>query len=87
MSADGFARHGSGLFVPEEHKRQREVWRREDFRAVDRATKFLESRGLEFFLRCPEKGCEKPLERMRNLDGGITLRCQHKDRVIPKELR
>lgn len=82
MSAPGFARHGSGLFVPEEHKRAREAWTYEQWRAVDTATKFLESRGVRMYLSCPEPGCEAPMERIRNLDGGITLRCAHKDRVV-----
>lgn len=88
VKTDGFARHASGLLVPDEHRREREVWLRSDWRTVDRATKFLESRGLQLYFGCPEPGCQgAPIERMRNLDGGITLRCNHRDRVIPKELR
>ena len=84
ISQQGFATHeGSGLLVPEELKRQREVWTREDWMILERATKLLMSRGLDLLLRCPEPGCiETPIERMRNLDGGITLRCPHKDRVV-----
>lgn len=80
----GFAPHAaSGLLVPGELQREREVWTREDWTILERATKLLSSRGLELYLGCPQDTCrEKPLERMRNLDGGITLRCEHKDRVV-----
>ena len=85
MNAPGFARHeGSGLYVPEEHKRARETWLYDDWRVLDRAAKLLESRGVQMFLRCPERGCETPMERIRNLDGGIMLRCQHKDRIVTR---
>lgn len=88
VNSAGFARHDSGLFVPDEHKRKREVWCRDQWKHVERATKFLESRGVEMFFRCPEATCgDKPIERIRNLDGGLTFRCNHLDRVIPKELR
>lgn len=81
--APGFAQHASGIYVPEEHKRQREVWTREDWQVLERATKLLESRGLELLLRCPDPGCvETRIERRRELDGGITLRCPHKDRTV-----
>jgi hypothetical protein len=79
----GFARHGSGLFVPEELKRERETWTYDDWKVLERATKLLSSRGLMLFLGCPEEGCKgREIERIRNLDGGITLRCNHKDRVV-----
>lgn len=81
--AGGFARHGSGLFVPEELKREREVWLYEEWRILERATKLLESRSLKLFLGCTDDRCQQaPIERIRNLDGGITLRCAHKDRVV-----
>ena len=82
--AAGFARHeGSGLFVPEEHKREREAWTYQDWQVLERATKLLKSRGLELYLGCPEPGCmDTPIERIRSLDGGITLRCKHRDRVV-----
>ena len=79
----GFARHNSGLYVPEEHKRAREVWTQADWKMLERAVKFLESRSVTLFLGCPEEGCRsQPMERIRNLDGGLTLRCPHKDRVV-----
>jgi len=81
--APGFARHeGSGLYVPEEHKRARETWTYDDWRVLERATAMLDARGVQMFLRCPDVGCEAPMERIRNLDGGITLRCGCKDRIV-----
>ena len=85
----GFARHdGSGLFVPEELKRAREVWTYDEWRVLERATKLLDSRGMQVYFGCPEPQCrERPMERIRNLDGGITLRCAHKDRVVVRYRR
>lgn len=81
--AGGFAKHESGLFVPEELKREREVWTREEWATLERATRLLTQRNLAMFLRCPEARCaQHPIERIRNLDGGITLRCNHRDRVV-----
>ena len=81
--APGFARHeGSGLYVPEEHKRARETWTYDEWRVLERATKLLDARGVRMYLKCDETGCEAPMERIRSLDGGITLRCGHKDRVV-----
>ena len=83
-----FAPHSSGLLVPTEHRRDREVWLRDDWKRVERATTFLESRGLSVYFGCVHEGCQAaPIERMRNLDGGLTLRCAHLDRVIPARLR
>ena len=83
---DGFALHGSGLFVPEELKRQREVWSLQEFKALDKVTQWLEARGVRVFLGCADPDCNKagPMDRIRSLDGGITYRCPHKDRVVMK---
>lgn len=80
-----FREHASGLIVPAELSREREVWTREEWRAIDKATKFLESKGVTVFLGCSDERCRKaPIERIRRLDGGLTLRCSHRDReVIP----
>lgn len=78
-------RHESGLFVPEEHSRLREVWTRTEWKTVDRATKFLESRGLKVLFGCEDPRCEKAaIEKRENVDGTVTLRCAHKDRVLIK---
>lgn len=82
---DPFKRHASGLFVPEEVSREREVWTRAEWKTVDRATMFLKGRGLTVFFSCTDQRCQAgPIEKRENLDGTVTLRCAHKDRVLMK---
>lgn len=81
----GFRRSTTtGLIVPEEQSREREVWTRDEWKTIERATKLLAGRGLEFFMRCPHtKDCQAaPMERLRRADGGLELRCAHKTRVV-----
>lgn len=79
----GFRKNSTGLIVPEDISRKREVWTKSEWRILERATKLLKSRDIQIFLRCDQKDCQKePMERLRRPDGGITLRCQHKDREI-----
>ncbi len=82
----GFRRStSSGLIVPEELSRAREVWTRDEWKLFERFTKLAESRGLRLFLGCREESCRKaPIERIRQKDGSILLRCEHKDRVLTK---
>lgn len=83
----GFKRQtGSALIVPEEHARQREVWTKDEARLLERATKLLESRGIALHLRCPHDGCTAPLERLRAPDGGLILRCDHKERHLSRSI-
>lgn len=85
---EGFSRHESGLLVPEEHKRTREVWTRDEVKAVMKALAILERRGIANFMGCSHPGCETaPLERHRNLDGSITMRCNHKDRILSRAIK
>ena len=78
-----FAPNASGLLVPQEHVRARESWPYEDWRALEKASKLLKSRNVAMFLQCPDETCvDTPLERVRSQDGGITLRCNHLDRVV-----
>jgi hypothetical protein len=83
----GFREHASGLLVPEEQARAREVWGHDEWKLLERVTKLLTARGVELFMGCTEPGCKKaPLERVRRPDGGLTLRCAHKDRLFVKYL-
>lgn len=81
-AAPGFRRSAtSKLIVPAELSREREVWTYDEWKVVDRATKLLESRGLHLFLGCTDPRCRNaPVERLRRDDGGMTLRCAHKER-------
>jgi hypothetical protein len=77
----------SALLVPDEISREREVWTRDDLKVLDRALKLLEGRGLRMYLGCPDPRCVKtPIEKFRNADGGLTLRCSHKDRIVVKAI-
>lgn len=81
----GFARGASGLILPAEVSRERQAWTHQEFRDVERATKLLTSRGIGLFLKCDHPGCPNPkIERLRNLDGSVILRCGHRDRVFTK---
>ena len=80
----GFATHQSGLLVPAAQARQREVWTNADWKVIDRAMKLLSRHRIAVFFGC-EEGQACRAERMswlQNLDGSVTLRCAHKDRVI-----
>jgi hypothetical protein len=85
---EGFRATASGLIVPEELSRTREVWTFDEWRQIERTTKLLESRGMEFFLRCgpctaraARRGQAPPkLERIRRADGALTLRCDCTER-------
>lgn len=82
----GFRRStASGLILPDEHSRAREVLTYEEWRAIDKATKILSDRGVQVLMRCARPECQdKPIERLRRIDGGITLRCSHADREFTK---
>lgn len=83
MSA--FREHASGLLVPQELSREREVWTLDEFKILERATKLLQTRGVSLFLGCSDAKCKaQPLERIRRPDGGITLRCAHRDREFTR---
>lgn len=82
----GFARApGSGLILPEEDARPRQVWTKDEARLLQRATRLLESRGVVLFLGCAEPGCaDSPLRASRAADGSTILRCAHLDRVLTR---
>lgn len=73
-----FRQHASGLYVPEAQSRERVQASKDDFKVIDRATKLLAALGIDLFLGCPQCKAE-PIQRVRRPDGGLTLRCQHRD--------
>lgn len=82
----GFRTSASGLLVPD--ALEREVWTRDEARLLERATKLIESRGLELLLRCSHPDCARVMiQRDRAADGGLTLTCAHKARHLSKSLR
>lgn len=83
MSA--FAEHASGLLVPDEISREREVWTKDEARLIERATKLLESRDIQVFFGCPHPRCQDaPIRRYLKTDGAMSLRCGHKDRLFTR---
>lgn len=78
------ASEASGLLVPEDTPREREVWTKDEQRLIDRATAFLAFKGLEFLIACADDRCKgQKLERVPAAEGSI-LRCLHKDRVLQR---
>lgn len=80
----GFRRSaGSALIVPEPVSREREVWTRDEWKALDRAQKLCTSRGIELFMGCTHPECKKaPMTDTTDERGQKILRCEHKDRVF-----
>jgi hypothetical protein len=77
----GYRQHASGLLVPPDISREREVWTRDEWKVLERAAQLLKAKGVDLFLGCPEPDCKgAPMTRVRRNDGAITLRCAHKDR-------
>lgn len=92
MGADAAAAAGfrtapsSGLLVPEDVSRAREVWTNDEWRAVKRALAILGSHHVAVFFRCPLPTCREQSLETINVNGEMVLRCNHKDRVIRREL-
>lgn len=84
----GFARStASGLILPEAHARERQVWTKDEAKLLERATRLIESRGIEFFLRCRHSECHnEPMTRVLAPDGGLILRCAHMDRILSRTI-
>jgi hypothetical protein len=81
----GFRELG-GILVPVAHERERQVWTKDEWRLLDRATKLLNSRGIALQFQCMHPGCDaEPIERLRHPDGGIVLRCAHADRTFVRK--
>lgn len=69
-----FRESASGLMVPAELSREREVWTREEWKSLERVVKLARARGLDVFLGCQASGCKRqPITRIRNADGTFTL--------------
>lgn len=80
-----FREHASGLLVPADVSRKREVWTSDEWRLLNRLTRLMESRGMQLLMRCTHPDCKKaPIESIRQADGSNVLRCEHADRVFQK---
>lgn len=80
----GFRQSSSatGLLIPEDTPRAREVWTKDEVRLHDRFMALLADprRQLKLMLQCGNPECASPqLERIK-VPGGYLLRCGCKDR-------
>lgn len=87
-----FREHESGLIVPTEVSRRREVWPRSEWATVERAVKLMKqkrvpaSHGVSTFYKCNNPACDgKPLALHLNpMNREVTLRCGCTDRVMSR---
>lgn len=83
----GFRRKNGGLIVPEALSRVREVWVKDEWKLLERATKMLASHHVIVYLHCDFPTCQaEPLRPSRLPDGSFRLQCTHADRVMTKAL-
>jgi len=76
-------REFNGLLLPLAAERPRQVWTKDEWRLLDRATTLLNTRGIGLQLKCLDPRCAaEPIERLRQPDGTILLRCAHQDRAF-----
>lgn len=81
----GFREHASGLIVPAELSRERQIWTREEWKLLNRVTKMLDGHGVSILLKCDQPACKAaPIQALRLPSGDFRLRCAHADRVMTK---
>lgn len=75
----------SGLILPDELSRERQVWTKGEWRLLSRATEMLSAHGIDLLLQCKNERCRKqPLAPSWLPDGSFQLRCEHADRIMTK---
>ena len=77
--------HGS-LLVPLTTERAREVWSRDERKALERVAKLCALRGVRFLLTCGREGCRETIERVEDATGQLVLRCACSDRIMARNL-
>lgn len=90
METPAFAEHASGLLVPKELSRRREVWPRGEWALIERAVKLMKRKrgdakyGLSTFYRCDNPDCNgKTLALYRDpVSKCQSLRCGCTDRIM-----
>lgn len=81
----GYREHVSGLLVPEDVSRARQVWTADEWRLLDRAMTLLGGHMVAVRLACGSSGCsDRTLTRVPTPDGGYVLRCACTDRVFQR---
>lgn len=85
-SPDAFRRSvDSGLLLPPELSRERQVWTKAEWRLLERCTRMLESHDLRLQLQCTHDTCRQvPLVPSRLPGGDFQLACPHATRVMTK---
>lgn len=84
----GFRENAAGLLVPQELSRERQILTWQEWRDLEKVTKSLEARGIVLQMRCADPRCQRePITRVRTLEGGISFRCAHADRIYTKAVR
>ena len=85
MLPQGFTDHPSGLVVPIEHRRARQVLTRDELKLIDRTAKVLAQVSVAHQMKCGKTDCPDPvLRRLPSLDGSTVLQCGCTDRVFTR---
>jgi hypothetical protein len=80
-----FRAHASGLIVPAEISRARDVFTDSESRTINRAVTLLNRHGIEVYFGCPLEGCKKaPMEPRRLANGDFVLECAHASHVFTR---
>jgi hypothetical protein len=81
------ASSATGLLVPEDTPRAREVFTKDEARLLERAMKLIKARGLVLQMRCSDERCQDTkIERIVDEAGDVRLRCAHRDLVFSHTL-
>lgn len=84
----GYRANALGLIVPEDVSRDRQTWTWQEWRDLEKVTKFLERRGIRMQFQCTDPRCQKaPMTRVRTPSGDVSFRCEHMDRTVVKAHR
>lgn len=79
-----FQEHTSGLLVPKEVVRKRQVFTKEEWRLLDRVSKLFHTKGVALLMECDNPACTKKIQQVATPGAGLILRCQCTDRVLQK---
>lgn len=75
----------SGLLLPPELSRERQVWTKQEWKLLERCTVLLHQKGVDLLMKCRHPKCaDQPLQGQRVPGGDFHLRCEHADRVMTK---
>ena len=84
---DGFRQTNSGLIVPEDVSREREVWTDQERMIFQKAVDLATRKGLLMVFTCPHARCAQHAQvRLLATPGGQELVCEHKRRLLEAPL-